>query len=130
MEVGIIGKVEFVVVENCTAKALGSGALRVLATPRMIAGLEEAAWKSIQPYLNEGDGSVGTLMNVTHDAATPVGMKVTCKSELKEIDGRRLVFTVEAFDEAGRIGGGTHERFIVTNDRFQTKTDKKLEMNA
>lgn len=126
METGIKGRVEFTVAENGSARMMGSGALDVLATPKMIAMLEKAAWESVQPYLEEGCGTVGTLMNVTHDAATPIGMKVTCESELVAIDGKKLTFKVEAFDEKGHIGGGMHERFIVNNEKFQSKTDGKL----
>ncbi len=127
LETGIKGQVEFTAEESGSAKAMGSGALDVLATPKMIAMLEKAAWESVQPYLEEGCGTVGTLMNVSHDAATPLGMKVTCTSELVEIDGKKLVFQVEAFDEKGHIGGGMHERFIVNNERFQSKTNSKRE---
>ena len=125
METGIKGQVEFIVDESGSAKVMGSGALDVLATPKMIAMLEKAAWESVQPYLEAGQGTVGTLMNVTHDAATPLGMKVTCVSELVQIEGKKLSFQVEAFDEKGRIGGGAHERFIVDNKKFQDKTDQK-----
>ncbi len=126
MEVGIKGKVEFVVTEALTAKRVGSGALNVLATPMLVAGMEEAAWTSVQPYLDDGCGSVGTKMDVTHDAATPVGMKVTCISELVAVDGRKLTFRLEAFDEKGPIGKGVHERFIIENEKFQKRTDAKL----
>lgn len=125
LETGIKGQVEFIADESGSAKIMGSGALDVLATPKMIAMLEKAAWESIQQYLEEGCGTVGTLMNVTHDAATPLGMKVCCTSELVEIDGKKLVFKVEAFDEKGHIGGGMHERFVVNNEKFQSKTDGK-----
>ena len=126
METGIKGQIEFIAEENCSAKSMGSGTLNVLATPKMIAMLEKAAWESVQPYLEKGCGTVGTRMNVTHDAATPLGMKVTCTSELVQIEGRKLTFHVEAFDEKGSIGGGLHERFIVNNEKFQTKTDQKM----
>lgn len=125
LETGIKGQVEFIADESGSAKEMGSGALAVLATPKMIAMLEKAAWESVQPYLEDGCGTVGTLMNVTHDAATPLGMKVCCTSELVEVDGKKLVFKVEAFDEKGHIGGGMHERFIVNNEKFQSKTDGK-----
>jgi predicted thioesterase len=125
LETGIKGQVEFIADESGSAKEMGSGALAVLATPKMIAMLEKAAWESVQPYLEDGCGTVGTLMNVTHDAATPLGMKVCCTSELVEVDGKKLVFKVEAFDEKGHIGGGMHERFIVNNEKFQAKTDGK-----
>ncbi len=125
LEAGIKGSVEFTVETEGSAKAMGSGALDVLATPKMIAMLEKAAWESVQPFLEEGCGTVGTLMNVTHDAATPLGMKVSCRSELIQVEGKKLIFRVEAFDEKGHIGGGLHERFIVRNDKFQAKTDSK-----
>ena len=125
METGIKGQVLFTVDESCSAKTMGSGALDVLATPKMIAMLEKAAWESVQPYLEEGCGTVGTLMNVTHDAATPLGMQVRCVSELTAIEGKKLTFSVEAFDERGHIGGGTHERFIINNEKFQNKTNAK-----
>ena len=126
METGIQGQVELVVTKELTAKHLGSGGLDVFATPMLVANMEKAAWSSVEPYLEPGFGTVGTKMDMTHDAATPVGMKVTCKSELIAIDGRRLTFRVEAFDEKGPIGAGMHERFIIENDKFQKRTDAKL----
>lgn len=125
LEVGIKGKDTVQVVYENTATAVGSGVLEVFATPMMIALMEKTACNSVIPYLDEGDGSVGTELNVKHVAATPIGMTVTCESELIEVDGRRLVFKVEAYDEVGLIGKGTHERFIVNNEKFQNKTDNK-----
>ncbi|MBP5644736.1 MAG: dihydrolipoamide acyltransferase, partial [Bacteroidales bacterium] len=80
---------------------------------------------SVLPYLDEGQGTVGTLVNVTHSAATPVGMRVWCDSELVEVDRRRLVFSVKAYDECGPIGEGTHERFVIDSAKFQAKIDAK-----
>lgn len=125
LEVGIKGKDTVEVVYENTATAVGSGVLEVFATPMMIALMEKTACNSVIPYLEEGDGSVGTELNVKHVAATPIGMTVTCESELVEVDGRRLVFKVEAYDEVGLIGKGTHERFIVNNEKFQSKTNCK-----
>ena len=125
IKAGITGLAQDTVNENNTAKALRSGALNVYATPAMIALMEEAAYKSIQDDLEEGKGTVGTLMNVKHLASTPVGMEVTAKTELIEVDRRRLVFKVEAFDERGKIGEGIHERFIIDNEDFQRKTYNK-----
>jgi len=122
---GIKGQGEAMVAMENTAKAMGSGELDVFATPAMIALMEETAYKSVAGELEEGMGSVGTLMNVKHVAATPLGMKVTCQTELEEVDGRRLVFRVEARDDAGLIGEGVHERFIVENAKFQNKADSK-----
>lgn len=127
LNVGIKGQAECLVTEKNTAATMGSGALQVYATPAMIALVEKAAWESVQPYLEEGCGTVGTLLNITHDAPTPFGMKVWCESELVEVDGRRLVFQVTAYDEKGKIGGGRHERFIIQNEKFQAKADKKGE---
>ena len=125
LEKGIKGSLECIVTEEKTAKQMGSGELDVYATPAMIALMEETAYKSVSAELEAGMGSVGTSMDVKHVAASPVGMKITCKSELIEVDGRKLVFRVEAFDEDGLIGEGTHERFIIQNEKFQKKADNK-----
>ncbi len=127
LEIGIRGEAEVMVTEENTAGNLGSGDLRVFATPAMIALIEKAAYTSVLPELEEGQGTVGTLVNVRHLAATPVGMKVTAKSELIGIDGRTLTFHVEAYDEAGMIGEGMHERVIIWNGKFQAKADSKTE---
>jgi predicted thioesterase len=125
LEVGIKGKQEVTVSESNSAKTMGSGTLDVFATPAMIALMEKTAWESVQANLDEGSGTVGTSLNVKHVAATPLGMKVTCESELIKVDGRALTFSVKAYDEAGLIGEGEHERFIVFNDKFQAKADAK-----
>ena len=125
MQTGIRGFSETVAAENCTASAMGSGALSVFATPAMIALIEEAAWKSVQPELEEGQATVGTKLQIEHLAATPVGMKVRAETVLKQVDGRRLVFSAEVFDEAGLIGKGEHERFIVYGEKFEAKARAK-----
>ena len=125
--VGMKGRAATVVNHANTAQAACSGALPVFGTPFMCALMEEAAWKSIAPHLETGQSTVGTKLNITHDSATPVGMKVWAESEITEIDGKRLVLKVTAFDEKGPIGQGIHERFIVTDERFLAKTGKKLE---
>lgn len=125
LEAGIKGMQEVKVVESNTALAMGSGTLQVFATPSMIALMEETAWKSVAEHLEEGNGSVGIELNVKHVSATPLGMTVRCESELIEVDGRRLVFKVAAYDEAGLIGEGTHERFVVNNEKFQGKANSK-----
>lgn len=127
LTVGIKGRAETIVSEANSAKTLGSGTLDVFGTPAMIALMEETSLKSVAPYLDEGCGTVGTLLNVTHDAPTPFGMKVWCESELTEIDGRRLVFHVTAYDGKGKIGEGRHERFIIQNEKFQAKANRKAE---
>ena len=127
LTVGLKGRQEVMVSEANSAKTMGSGTLDVFATPSMIALMELTAWKSVADHLDEGCGTVGILLNVTHDAPTPFGMKVWCESELVEVDGRRLVFEVAAYDEKGKIGGGRHERFVIQNEKFQVKANKKAE---
>lgn len=122
---GIKGYSELMVTEEMAAKNVGSGTLMVFATPAMIALMEKTAWESVQPELEEGSGTVGTALNVKHVAATPMGMKVTCETELIKVEGRALTFSIKAYDEAGLIGEGTHERFVVYNEKFQAKADAK-----
>ena len=108
-----------------TAAKVGSGLVEVYATPMMIALMEKTCANAVEPYLSDGEGTVGTLVNVSHSAATPVGMKVSCECELVEVDRRRLVFKVTAYDERDVIGEGLHERFIVNKEKFQTKANQK-----
>lgn len=127
LETGIKGRKEIIVTREKTAKAMGSGTLDVFATPAMIALMENTAYESVAGELEEGSGTVGTALNVKHVAATPVGMKVICETELVKVDGRALTFSVKAFDEKGLIGEGEHERFIIFNEKFQAKADAKLQ---
>lgn len=127
MEKGIKFSIERRVTEHMTARMMGSGTLDVFATPSMIALIEETAWRSVAPHLESGMATVGTLLNVAHVAPTPVGMTVKCETELTEVDGRRLVFSVTVSDECGEIGRGTHERFIINEEKFQKKADIKKE---
>jgi len=122
---GVRGTQEELVNEKNIASALGSGGLAVYATPCMITLMEYCAMESVKPYLPEGSSTVGTLINVKHLAATPMGMKIRCETELVEVDRRRLVFLCRAYDEAGLIGEGTQERFIVDNAKFMEKTQAK-----
>ena len=125
LEVGIRAEREIAVTSSNTAAALGSGGLDVFATPAMITLMEFCAAQSVLPYLQEGSSTVGTQLNIKHLSATPVGMTVRCETELVEIDRRRLVFACKAYDEAGLIGEGTQERFIVDNAKFMEKTAQK-----
>ena len=125
LRVGIVGKRELTVTEELTAAACGSGLLPVFATPQMIAMMEQTAAESVAPYLPEGSSTVGTHLDVRHLAATPVGLAVTCETELVEIDRRRLVFSCRAYDSAGLIGEGVQERFIVNSESFLRKTEAK-----
>lgn len=127
MEKGIKFSIERKVTKHMTARVMGSGTLDVFATPSMIALIEETAWRSVAPQLESGMATVGTLLNVAHVAPTPVGMTVKCETELTEVDGRRLVFSVKVSDECGEIGRGTHERFIINEEKFQKKADTKKE---
>lgn len=126
LETGIKGTRTVTVNEDNTAKAMGSGTLDVFATPALIALMEETCWRSVANELEEGSGTVGTLLEIKHTAPTPVGMKVTCESTLTEVDGRRLVFEVIARDAKGVVGEGKHERFIIQNGKFQMKANAKL----
>ena len=125
LETGIRGKLTETVTEEKTAAALGSGTLRVYATPAMIALMERTAMQSVAPYLEDGMTTVGTSLDIKHTAPTPGGGEVTCESELTGIDRRRLVFRVTAYDAAGEIGSGTHERFIVDCDKFINKAKER-----
>jgi fluoroacetyl-CoA thioesterase len=118
LEVGMHGDASLVVGEEQTAAAFGAGGVRVLGTPVMIGLMENAAWRLVQPELAEGETTVGTLVNVRHLAATPVGGHVVATAELMELDGRRLVFRVSARDDKQLIGEGIHERALVQLERF------------
>ena len=125
LHIGIRGREETVVTEDLLASNVGSGLVRVFATAMMIALIEKAAVYSIELYLAPGQGSVGVHVDVSHCSATPLGMRVWAETELVEIDRRRLVFRVAAYDERGLIGEGRHERFIIESERFQAKADAK-----
>ena len=125
MELGCKGRAETIVTPEKTAKTAGSGALDVFATPFMAALMEEAAWTSIQPYLEDGQGSVGIALNLTHDAATPVGMKVTATARLRSIERRKMWFDIEVHDEKGKCGEGSHLRIMVAPKGIQEKAEGK-----
>lgn len=108
-----------------TAAAVGSGGIVVFSTPMMIALMENAALRAVQPYLAEGESTVGTLVNIKHLAATPLGMNVRAVARLEAVEGRRLSFTVEAFDEKEKIGEGTHERFVIGVEKFLQRVAQK-----
>ncbi|TLM98057.1 thioesterase, partial [bacterium] len=125
LKTGILGEVKTVVSEKNTAITHGSGSVPVFATPAMIALMENAALSSVQLYLPEGHTTVGIKISSSHIAATPLGMEVTAKSELTEIDGKRLIFKVEAYDAKEKIGEGIHERFIINLEKFIKKNEEK-----
>lgn len=122
---GVTGESKTMVSEKNTAIAYGSGGVSVFATPAMIGLMENAALNSVQTLLAEGLTTVGTKVDVQHLAATPMGLEVVAKSELIEVDGKRLVFKVEAFDVKDKVGEGLHERFIVDMAKFMERTNSK-----
>lgn len=126
IEIGLKGRSETIVTPQNTADAIGSGLVPVFATPYMIALMENAAANSLLPFLAEDEGTVGTQLNVAHSSATPIGMKVWAETTVVAVEGKKIVFEVAAFDEAGEIGRGTHERFIIKPERFLAKTQAKL----
>lgn len=123
MKIGDKKEATIVVTSANTAKAVGSGSLEVFATPMMIALMEQAACECIDEQ--EGMTSVGTMMNVTHSAASPVGMEVRAVAEITAIEGRRVSFQVSAYDRCGLIGEGTHTRFLVAIEKFMSRTNAK-----
>ena len=126
---GILGKTELVVDASVSAKKVASGEMDVFGTPYVIALMEQTADESTRPYLEEGCATVGTLVNIRHTAATPMGMKAWAESELIEVDGRRLVYRVAVFDEVGQVADGIHERFIIYKEKFMQKTASRGKEN-
>jgi fluoroacetyl-CoA thioesterase len=123
---GLVGtSVQVVVSEANTAAAMGSGGLQVFSTPMLIALMESAAFQAVQPYLDQGESTVGTRVEVKHLAATPLGMTVRAEARLESVEGRRLVFAVTAYDGVEKVGEGTHERFIINTERFLAKVQQK-----
>lgn len=118
--------IEITVGESDTAKSVGSGELLVLATPRMCALMEECAYKCVLNDIGEGNSTVGTMLNINHVSATPVGMRVRAVATVTAVDGRKISFDLKAYDECGLIGEGTHERFVVGSEKFMAKTSSKL----
>ena len=126
IEIGLKGQAEAMVTRETTAMAAGSGSLLVYGTPYMIALMEKAACDALAPYLEETQSSVGTLLDVCHESATPVGMEVRAEAEVTAVDGRKITFRVTAYDEKGVIGQGTHERCIIRTESFLQRTYDKL----
>ena len=121
MELGIKGTAETVVVYENTAAAVGSGALEVFSTPSMIALMEKASRELVQPYLEEGQSTVGTRLEVSHVAASQIGAHIHAESTLVEIDRRMLTFEVKAYADGELIGEGRHQRCIIYAERFMEK---------
>lgn len=130
LQPGLTGKTEIVVGTRDTAPHVGSGKIKVLATPVLVSMMEEAALNAVEGLLPEGHQTVGTRLDITHVAATPVGLHVAAHAELTKVDGRRLTFRIWADDERDRIGEGTHERIIVNVERFDARAQEKAPKRA
>ena len=124
--VGMKAEVTSLVEREDTAKEVGSGSLLVYATPCMVALMEGAACEAIEEALEEGKTTVGTMLNIQHLSATPVGLEVRAVAEVTAVEGKVITFEVAAFDEAGQIGKGTHQRVIVPTEKFLEKAYSKL----
>ena len=122
---GLVGEASIVVSNEVTARHLGSGAVAVFATPEMVRLMERAAVNGLAPYLAAGQQSVGTMVNVKHLAATPLGATVTARAELLSVDGRRLLFKVSAHDGTDLIGEGQHERALIDLVKFEQRVAAK-----
>ena len=125
IQIGQTYECEIIVTDALTAKDVGSGDIAVFSTPMMVALMEKASAKCLAQFLDGDKTSVGTKLDISHLAATPVGMKVTAKAKITQVDNRRIVFDVTAFDEVELIGKGTHERFIIDTEKFINKTYNK-----
>lgn len=124
--IGMKAEVSTLVEREDTAAEVGSGSLLVYATPCMVALMEGAACEAISPAIPDDKTTVGTELNISHLSATPVGLEVRAEAEVTAIEGKTITFTVTAYDEAGKIGEGTHKRCIVSSQRFLDKTYSKL----
>ena len=126
ISVGMKGEVSTIVEREDTAQEVGSGSLLVYATPCMVALMEGAACEAISEALPEEKTSVGVELNISHLSATPVGLEVRAEAEATAVDGSIVTFQITAYDEAGKIGEGTHKRAVITTQRFLEKTYSKL----
>ncbi len=125
ISVGMKAEIELVVEQEHTAMAFGSGGVKVFATPMMIGLMEKAALTAVDAHLGEGFATVGTVVIGKHLAATPVGMKVRAVAELTAVEGKKLTFKIEAYDEKEKIGEGIHERYIIELAKFIKRTEEK-----
>ena len=123
---GVSGSAELLVGEEHTAPRVGSGKVQVLATPVMINVIEAAALETVERFLPAGYQSLGTVLNVRHLAATPVGMRIRATAKVAKVDGRTIFFTVAVFDDKELIGDGTHERVVVNVAKFDERVQRKL----
>jgi fluoroacetyl-CoA thioesterase len=128
VSIGLSSTIESIVMQKDTASEYGSGGVDVFATPAMIGFMEKAAMSAVELHLGKGYSTVGTTIDIKHIAATPVGMKIKAKAQLIEVDGKKLVFKVEAYDERELIGEGLHERYIINLEKFMERVNKKLNL--
>ena len=129
IQVGQSATATVTVTESNIAKTMKSGSLEVFATPAMCALMEEAAQAAVQPHLEEGEGTVGISLSISHDAPSPMGSTITAKATVTAVEGRKITFNIEASDGVGIIGKGTHERFVINNEKFMTKVSARKASN-
>jgi fluoroacetyl-CoA thioesterase len=127
---GLTATVEIVVGTRDTAAHVGSGKIGVLATPILVTLMETAALQAVERFMPPGQQTVGTRLEISHTAATPVGMRVRAQAELVQVEGRKLTFKLHAEDEGETIGGGLHERLIISVERFDQRMQKKIELRG
>ena len=127
VQVGLKNTVSEEVTEERTARAMGSGSLPVYATPAMTCLMEKAATEVVEALVPEGWTTVGISLHVAHTAATPVGLTVRAEAEVTAVEGRKIIFTVRAYDDQGEIGVGSHERFAVAKEKFLAKAAAKVQ---
>ena len=125
LQAGLKARVDKTVEYKDTAKAVASGLAEVFATPSMIALMENAAYLAVQPQLPDGVSTVGIRIDAQHLAATPVGLKVWAEAELVAVDGRKLTFDIQAYDEIEKIGSARHERFVIEEQKFLARAEAK-----
>lgn len=129
IQVGQSATATVTVTESNIAKTMKSGSLEVFATPAMCALMEEAAQTAVQPELNDGEGTVGISLSISHDAPSPMGTTITATAIVTAVEGRKISFAIEASDGVGIIGKGTHERFVINNEKFMTKVSARKASN-
>lgn len=125
--IGSVLTKELTVTDDLLACHVGSGIVQVYATPMMIALMENTACECLNQFLDEGETSVGVMMNTTHDAATPAGMKVRVTAEIIAVDRKKVSFSIIAEDEKDVIGKASHDRFVVNKEKFESKAQSKLQ---
>ena len=123
--IGATATATTIVTEQNTAKTMKSGTLDVFATPAMCALMEEAAQAAVQPELNDGEGTVGISLGISHDSPSPMGNTITATATVTQVDGKKITFSIEASDGTRRIGKGSHERFVIDNEKFMAKLNQR-----